>query len=129
MQRRILIVDDQSTQRASLALSLRMAGFEVQEADEGEAALHLLQESPAELALVDLMLPGESGVQVVQRIRLLHPQVQVVLTSAYHLTERQVRVLGIDAIAFVPKPYALEELTVFLEHTLVSTPPKAIEGA
>ena len=129
MPGRILIVDDQATQRASLALGLRMAGFDVQEAEEGEAALRLLQEAPAELALVDLMLPGESGVQVVKRIRLLHPQVQVVLTSAYHLTEKQVRVLGLDAIAFVPKPYKLEELTVFLEQTLASTRPKAIKGA
>ena len=114
MGARILIVDDEENQRRALAIALRLEGFEVQEAADGEAALVRLGETAVEVALVDLMMPGINGLELARRLRFSHPEVRIVLTSAYHLTERQLERAGLGPIAFVPKPYAMEDLVAFL---------------
>lgn len=110
----ILIVDDEENQRRALAIGLRLEGFEVREAHDGEAALASLVESRADVALIDLMMPGINGLELARRLRFSYPQVRIVLTSAYHLTERQLERAGLGPIAFVPKPYAMDDLVGFL---------------
>ena len=111
---RILIVDDEENQRRALAIGLRLEGFDVREAADGETALVRLAESTSDVALIDLMMPGINGLELARRLRCSHPEVRIVLTSAYHLTERQLERAGLGPIAFVPKPYAMEELVGFL---------------
>lgn len=114
MYGRILIVDDEPNQRRSLAIGLQLEGFEVYEAEDGEQALIKLQEIHVDLAIVDLMMPGLNGLDLVRRLHFRYPDISVVLTSAYHLTENQLSRIGLDAIAFVPKPYCLDDLSGFL---------------
>ena len=114
MTRRILIVDDEENQRKALAIGLRLEGYEVFEAKDGEDALVRLDEHVIDLAIVDLMMPGIHGLDLARRMRFRHPTVRVVLTSAYHLTSRQLERAEVGALAFVPKPYRLEELMAFL---------------
>lgn len=113
--RTILIVDDEENHRRSLAIGLRLEGYDVHEAKDGEEALVRLDERAIDLAIVDLMMPGIHGLDLARRMRFRHPAVRVVLTSAYHLTERQLERADVGAIAFVPKPYRLEELMAFLK--------------
>jgi DNA-binding response OmpR family regulator len=111
---RILIVDDEDNQRMTLAIALRLEGFDVIEARDGEDALGVLESRDADIAIVDLMMPGINGLDVARRMRTRHPDVRVVLTSAYHLSERQMERADVGAIGFVPKPYRLEDLCTFL---------------
>ena len=115
---RILIVDDEPNQCRSLAIGLRLEGFEVYEALDAEQALNQLEETPVHLAIVDLMMPHINGLELARRLRFLHPKMAIVLTSAYHLSERQLARLDLGAVAFLPKPYCLDELAVFLKHKL-----------
>jgi DNA-binding response OmpR family regulator len=115
---RILIVDDEENQRRSLSIGLRLEGFEVHDAPDGERALSWLASNDADLAIVDLMMPGIHGLDLARRIRMRHPGVRIVLTSAYHLSERQMERAGCGAIAFVPKPYCMEDLAEFLRAKL-----------
>lgn len=110
----ILIVDDEDNHRKSLAIGLRMEGFVVSEAPNGERALAWLEGHEPDLAIVDLMMPGINGLDLARRMRMRRPDVRVILTSAYHLTERQLERAGTGVIAFVPKPYCMDELAVFL---------------
>jgi DNA-binding response OmpR family regulator len=114
----ILIVDDEENHRRSLAIGLRLEGFVVSEASDGESALDWLENHAPDLAIVDLMMPGINGLDLARRMRMRHPGVRVVLTSAYHLSERQVERAGVGAIAFVPKPYSMDELAGFLRAKL-----------
>lgn len=114
----ILIVDDEENHRKSLAIGLRLEGFAVSEAQDGEHALAWLEREEPDLAIVDLMMPGINGLDLARRIRSRYPDVRIVLTSAYHLTERQLERAGVGAIAFVPKPYSMDELAVFLRTKL-----------
>jgi DNA-binding response OmpR family regulator len=124
MSPRILIVDDEENHRKSLAIGLRLDGWEVLDAEDGDTALLVLDVHEVDIAIVDLMMPGINGLDLARRIRFRYPNVRVVLTSAYHLSERQIERAGVGAIAFVPKPYRLDELAWFLRDKL-ETPPTA----
>jgi DNA-binding response OmpR family regulator len=116
---RILIVDDEENQRRSLALGLAAEGFDCLEAESGEVALRAFRpELRIDVALVDLMMPGQSGLEVARRIRWLSPSTLVVLTSAYHLSVRQLQRSDCGAVGFVPKPYHLPDLCAFLRQKL-----------
>ncbi len=123
MSARILIVDDEANQRKSLAIGLRLEGYQILEAADGEAALEVLSTEQVDLAIVDLMMPGINGLDLARRMRFRHPEVRVVLTSAYHLSERQLQRAEIRVLGFVPKPFVMEELVGFLRSKLLSVPP------
>lgn len=114
----ILIVDDEENHRKSLAIGLRLEGFHVSEAQDGEHALAWLEAHEPDLAIVDLMMPGINGLDLARKMRMRRPDVRVVLTSAYHLTERQLERAGVGVIAFVPKPYSMDDLAMFLRTKL-----------
>lgn len=119
MGARILIVDDEENHRKSLSIGLRLEGFEVVEAGDGEQALDVLErETNVDVAIIDLMMPGINGLDLARRLRFRLPDMKVVLTSAYHLSERQLQRADVGAIGFVPKPYHLDELVSFLETML-----------
>jgi DNA-binding response OmpR family regulator len=119
MGARILIVDDEDNHRKTLAIGLRLEGFEVLEAGDGEQALEVLEhETNVAVAIIDLMMPGINGLDLARRLRFRCPGVQVVLTSAYHLSERQLARADVGAIGFVPKPYHLDDLVHFLRTKL-----------
>ncbi len=112
---KVLIVDDEMNQRRSLAIGLRLESFDVVEAADGEEALDFFETGgDVDVAIVDLMMPGINGLDLARRLRRACPKVRVVLTSAYHLSERQVARADVGAIGFVPKPYHLDELVAFL---------------
>ena len=114
MGARILIVDDQDNARRALAIGLRLEGFVVDEAPDGAAALDRLQEFGPDLCLVDLMMPGMNGLELARLVRERLPEVRIVLTSAYHLSERQLERSGIRRVSFVPKPCDMPVLVQFL---------------
>lgn len=123
MSARILIVDDENNQRKSLAIGLKLEGYVVLEAADGEAALDVLASEKVDLAIVDLMMPGINGLDLARRMRFRHPDVRIVLTSAYHLSERQLQRADVRVLGFVPKPFAMEDLVLFLRAKLGAAPP------
>ena len=119
---RILIVEDDLNQGRALAIGLQLEGFEVTTTCDAEAALALFDEETFEAAIVDLMLPGVNGIEVARQMRRRQPATRVVLTSAYHLNEQQLRRADCGVIGFLPKPYALGELATFLRAKIASAP-------
>jgi DNA-binding response OmpR family regulator len=111
---RVLIVDDEENQRKTLAIGLKLEGFEVVAAASGEEALRLLATETVEVAMVDLMIPGMNGLELTRQIRRMFPDVRVFLSSAYHLSARQMERADCGAAGFVPKPYKLSELSGWL---------------
>ena len=111
---RVLIVDDEENQRRALTIGLRLDGFDVLVAASGADALKLLAAQQVDVAMIDLMMPGLNGLELARLIRSIHPDVRIVLSSAYHLSARQVERADCGAVGFVPKPYRLDELCGFL---------------
>jgi DNA-binding NtrC family response regulator len=119
---RVLIVDDEDNQVRALTIGLRLEGFEVGIARDAESALQVLKIEPADVAILDLMMPGTNGMELARKVRDLYPGVRVVLTSAYHLSETQLTRADCGVVGFVPKPYVLGELADFLRQKLECTP-------
>ena len=123
---KVLVVDDEANHARVMAIGLRIEGFEVETATNADAALSLLAAGGFDAAIVDLMMPGTNGIQLARVLRERHPCTRVVLTSAYHLSERQLVRADCGAVGFVPKPFDLSELARFLRAKLCA---EAAEGA
>jgi len=115
---RVLVVDDEANHARVMAIGLRIEGFDVETATNAEGALHRLGSQDFDLAVVDLMMPGTNGIQLARLLRERFPRTRVVLTSAYHLSERQLLRADCGAVAFVPKPFDVTDLARFLRGKL-----------
>ncbi len=129
MSHRILIVDDEINHRRSLSISIRMEGYEVLEAFDGQHALETLKREPVDIVLCDLMMPRIDGLELARRLRFAHPGTRVVLMSAYHLTRAQLERAQVGEIAFLPKPYCFETLRAQLARLVSSADAAAARSA
>jgi DNA-binding response OmpR family regulator len=128
MPTRILVVDDEANHARVMSIGLRIEGFEVETAEDANGAMNQLGKAGFDVAIVDLMMPGTNGIQLARMVRERHPQTRVILTSAYHLSERQLVRADCGAVGFVPKPFDLSELARFLR-TKMGDGPFAMRGA
>jgi DNA-binding response OmpR family regulator len=117
---RVLVVDDEPNHVRVLSIGLRLEGFDVTTAQDAASAIASLDGSPADIAIVDLMMPGTNGIELARLVRDRHPATRIVLTSAYHLSERQLLRADCGAVGFVPKPYDLAELARFIHAKLAA---------
>lgn len=106
----ILVVDDDDEIRASLRRGLVAAGFTVSLAADGEAALRQVRESPPDLVVLDIMMPGLDGLAVVRRLRNGDDQLPVVMLTALDAVPDRVAGLEAGADDYLVKPFALSEL-------------------
>lgn len=115
---KVLVVDDDANQGRSLAIGLRLEGFEVVTTLAAEAAMILSDRYEFDAAIVDLMLPGVNGIELARQLRERQPGTRVLLTSAYHLSEAQLRKVDCGIVGFIPKPFQLDELVSFLREKI-----------
>lgn len=102
----VLIVDDQATFRRQLRQLLIHAGLTViGEADDISAAIILVRELQPDIAIIDVMLPGVSGLEGTLRLKALNTDLRVILVSAYHDQAQvfQTSAAEVGAEAFIPK--------------------------
>ena len=114
----ILVVDDDPAVRQALEINLGKAGFEVRLARAGEEALDLLREAPADVVLTDLMMPGMTGLEVLETVRHKWPDTQVVLMTGHGTVERAVEAMRMGAHDFIIKPVSRAELVAILQRAL-----------
>jgi DNA-binding NtrC family response regulator len=108
---RILIVDDESSLRTALFRVLDRQGFQVITANcKREAEVLASTDQALDLALVDLRLPDGDGIELMQRLRATHPQIQVIMMTGHGSIEVAVRATQNGAFHFVTKPFNMEEL-------------------
>ncbi|HET7689844.1 MAG TPA: response regulator transcription factor [Nocardioidaceae bacterium] len=120
---RILVVDDDHTVREVVVSYLRAAGHTVAEAEDGETALHVMHEEPADLVVLDLMLPGIDGLEVCRRLREQGDVPVIMLTALGSETDR---VVGLERGAddYVTKPFSPRELVLRVDGVLRRTGEK-----
>jgi DNA-binding response OmpR family regulator len=108
----VLVVEDDPTLRSTLAFNLRREGYEVRTADDGERAMEIVRNVGTELDLLvlDVMLPGINGFQVLQQVRRRGLQVPVLMLSARGEEQDRIDGLELGADDYVVKPFALREL-------------------
>ncbi len=107
---RILVVEDYGPLRGPVVMALRDEGWNVDVSGDGDGALKALEEQEHDLVILDLMIPGVDGLNVLQRCRAAGNQVHVLVMTARDSVEDRVRALDAGADDYLVKPFAIEEL-------------------
>ena len=107
---RILIIDDEAAIRESLETLLTLEGFTVSIAIDGPSGLDLVSRNEYDLLLLDLALPGESGIDLLPRIVEMQPNLPVIMITAFGTVGNVVDAIRAGAENFVQKPWDNEKL-------------------
>jgi two-component system nitrogen regulation response regulator NtrX len=118
MRESILIVDDEAGVRAALAGILSDEGYGVEAVETGEDCVAALESRRYDLLLLDVWLPGMDGLQTLERVRALDPEVPVVVISGHGNIETAVKAVRMGAQDFVEKPLSLEKILLAVKNAL-----------
>lgn len=120
---RLLVVDDEPNILDLLSASLRFAGFEVDTAADGNAALHLARTTSFDLIVLDVMLPDMDGFTVIRRLRSARIEVPVLFLTARDDVADKLTGLQEGGDDYVTKPFSLEEVVARINAVLRRTRP------
>jgi len=115
---KILVVDDEHLIRWSLEQNLKKQGYEVMTAGSGEDALRLLREESPDLMLLDIQLPGISGMEVLEKVKEMEEEIIVIMVTALGVLETAVKAMRIGAYDYINKPFNLDELAIVIRKAL-----------
>ncbi len=114
----ILLVEDDPSQRELLAGILRQEGFEVEAVADGETGLARLQESPFDLVLTDLILPGLSGLDLLSHIVRHWPETKCIILTGFATVKNSVTAMRLGAYDYLQKPVDRQELGLVVRRAL-----------
>jgi two-component system response regulator RegA len=106
----LLLVDDDAVFRSRLARAMTSRGLSVREAGSHDEAVALAREESPELALVDLRLPGQSGLEVVQSLKEIDPATSVVVLTGYGSIATALEAVRLGATHYLTKPVDADEI-------------------
>jgi DNA-binding NtrC family response regulator len=129
MKHRILIVDDDEIFLRPLRRTLEAAGFDVLAAASGEDAIDLLKRDDMDLVVSDRRLPGIDGVELVRRIKAEHPDLAVVVMTAYGTIESAVEAMRLGALDYLVKPFEPAEALMVIRRAIEFQELKAANRA
>ena len=116
--RSILIIDDERPILLTLEALLRRRGYQVDTAPTAAQGLKLLRTKPPALVLLDLQLPDAEGLEMLDRIKIELPEIQVIILTAHDTLHNAIESIKRGAYHFISKPYASEELLSLVEKAL-----------
>ena len=118
MSSNILVVDDEEVLQDVLGTLLKREGFRPVAARTGEEALLIAEREPIDLVLLDLMLPGMSGMEVLKQLRGRDPEQVVIVITAYSSIESAIEAMRVGAFHYIPKPFKNEEVLLTIRKGL-----------
>ena len=114
-QVRILVVEDEEIVRNLLYDTLSKMGYKVKTALDGQDAISQIEKEPFEMVITDLKMPGMDGLELLQRIQKINPDICVLIITAYSTVESAVSAMKLGAYDYICKPFELEEMKVIIE--------------
>lgn len=118
MNKRILVVDDEKNIRMTLKHCLESEKYFIESAINGEEALSKIREENFDLVLLDIKMPGLSGMEVLRKIREMGSKIDVIMMTAYGTIERAVEAMKLGAIDFISKPFTPEEIREIVKNVI-----------
>ncbi len=114
----ILIIDDEALTLTNLRRALTKDGYEVTIADSGETGIDLFRKNRPNLVLLDLMLPGVDGIEVLKQIKSVEPNTVVIMITAYEIIEKAIEAMKLGAYDYLMKPFRINELKTGITRAL-----------
>lgn len=119
---RILLVDDEEEFVTTLAERLELRGLQARTALNGEDALHMIEAEIPQIVILDVMMPGLGGFEVLRRIKAQHPQIPVILLTGRGSEKEGVKGMELGAFDYLMKPLNIEELIKKMQEAIKSKP-------
>ena len=111
----LLIVDDDDEYRSTVTRRFSRRGYRIAEAAEGESALGLAAQRQFHVAVLDLVMPGLSGIELLEKLKAGSPECEVVMLTGQGTIETAVEAMKRGAFDFLTKPFPLAELEVVVQ--------------
>ncbi|MBS4536481.1 response regulator [Clostridium sp. D2Q-14] len=118
MTKKILIVDDEKNIRMTLKHSLQSEKYDIYMAVNGEEALEKIAKIKMDLVLLDIKMPGLTGMEVLRKIRNRGYKSDVIMMTAYGSVEKAVEAMKLGAIDFISKPFTHEEIRTIVKEVI-----------
>lgn len=115
---RILVVDDEEIITKSLSRLLQYYGYHVVTANNGLECLQILSAQHFDLVILDIIMPGMSGIDVLQKIKEKHKDAEVIMITGYADKEKAISAFRLNAYDLIEKPYGAEEILNTIAHCL-----------
>ena len=119
---KILLVDDEEEFVTTLAERLELRGLQARAALNGEAALQMIEADTPQIVILDVMMPGIGGFEVLRRIKAQHPQLPVILLTGRGSEKEGVKGMQLGAFDYLMKPLNIEELIKKMQEAMESHP-------
>ncbi len=117
--KQILIVDDEPIVRESIRDWLKDAGYEVATAETGEEALEMMKKQDFSMLILDIRLPGKTGISVLKEVKTFKPEIKSIIITAYPTSELAAEAKELGAIDYLVKPIAPDDLERLIQQTLL----------
>jgi two-component system, NtrC family, sensor kinase len=108
---KILLVDDEVEFASALAERLQMRNYDVRTASNGLEAMALFHESPPDVVLLDLRIPGMDGLEILSNIKKFDPSIEVLMLTGHGDRESVQKGMQTGALEYIMKPIDIDELT------------------
>jgi len=115
---KILVVDDEKVIREGCHEALSSEGFNVILAENGEQGLKMIGKEHFDIILLDLMMPGLSGFDVLSHVKKLHPDTVIIVITGYATIEHSIEAMKNGAFDFIPKPFSPDQLRVMVSKAI-----------
>ncbi|NOY85844.1 MAG: sigma-54-dependent Fis family transcriptional regulator [Deltaproteobacteria bacterium] len=115
---KVLIVDDEAVIRRGLCRVLEGRGYQVEASESGFGAIEKLQKAPFHIVITDLKMPGMDGIEVLKAIKILQPDVPVIIITGYSTVDTAVEAMKNGAFDYISKPFTPEQIIEMVEKAL-----------
>ncbi len=119
-KRKILVVDDEDTVCRSIKKALQREDYDIDVALSGEDGLKMQQQKDYDVIIVDLMMPGLNGMDLLKALKAISPAVQVVMITGYPTMKNTLQAMQIGAFDFLPKPFLPYDLRNLVTRALAA---------
>ncbi|MFP4670935.1 MAG: response regulator [Desulfohalobiaceae bacterium] len=118
MNLKILLVDDEEEFITTLSERLELRGYSTDTASDGQQALAMLDATCYDVVMLDLMMPGMSGLEILQQAKRLKPDLPIILLTGHGSTREGIEGMRLGAVDFLMKPLDIVELITKIEEAV-----------
>ena len=114
----ILVIDDEAAQRDVLTGYLKKKGYKIFSASSGQEGIEITKNNPVDIILSDFKMPDLNGIEVLELIKEINPEISFVIVTAYGTVENAVKAMRLGAFDYISKPVDLDELDLMIDRII-----------
>ena len=114
----ILVIDDKATQRDVLNGYLKKKGYKIFSSSSGQEGIDIVKNNPIDIILSDFKMPDLNGIEVLEQIKKINPEISFVIVTAYGTVENAVKAMRLGAFDYISKPVDLDELDLMIDRII-----------